>query len=121
MSEPLTRMAALALKKRMLQQRSAVLRRTLATQVGQGVGPVLGGADKLMATGQWLRRHPALLVGSAVALLVWRPKGLLRGALSLAGRGLWLWQTWQKLQPVVARVSAAASQQAKASLPPHEK
>jgi len=105
MSAP-DRMAALALQKRILQQRSALLRRTLAAQVEAGVSPLLGGADRVMAAGHWLRQHPALLVGASVALLVWRPKGLVTGVLSVAGRGLWLWQTWQKLQPVWARLSA---------------
>jgi YqjK-like protein len=97
------RMAELALKKRILQQRSAVLRRTFAAQVAQGVAPVLGGADRAIAAGRWLKQHPALLAGAAVALLVWRPKGMVM----LAGRGLWLWQTWLKLQPMLARLNLA--------------
>ncbi|MDO9237912.1 MAG: YqjK family protein [Aquabacterium sp.] len=92
----------LALKKRMLRQRSAVLRRTLAVQVGERVSPLMGMADRVVASGRWLRQHPAWLVGAGVALLVWRPKGLTRWA----GRGLWLWQTWQRLQPTVTQLMA---------------
>jgi len=108
MSEDHLRMAELALRKRLLQQRSAVLRHTLGAQIGQGVAPVLAGADRVVAAGQWLRRHPAVLIGAAAALLVWRPKGVIVGALGMAGRAMWLWQSWHKLQPLLARVHAQA-------------
>lgn len=91
------RMAELALRKRMLQQRSAVLRHTLAIQVNAKVAPVAGMADRALSTGRWLSKHPYWLVAGAVGLAVWRPKGVAR----LAGRGMWLWQSWQRLQPVV--------------------
>lgn len=91
------RLSELALKKRMLQQRSAVLRHTFALQVNARIAPMAGMADRALSTGRWLGRHPYWLVAASVALAVWRPKGVAR----LAGRGLWLWQTWQRLQPVV--------------------
>lgn len=91
------RMHELALRKRMLRQRSAVLRRTLAGQVNAQVAPVVSLADKALVAGRWLRQHPYLLVGAGVALAFWRPAGLTR----LAGRGLWLWQAWQRYQPVL--------------------
>lgn len=91
------RMSELALKKRMLRQRSEVLRLTLAVQVNAKVEPLLGLADRAVSTGRWMGRHPYWMVAAAVALSVWRPLGVVR----LASRGLWLWQTWQRLQPVV--------------------
>lgn len=91
------RMAELALKKHMLRQRSAVLRHTLALQVNARIAPLAGLADRAVSTGRWVGRHPYWVVAAAVALAVWRPKGVAR----LAGRGLWMWQTWQRLQPVV--------------------
>jgi len=91
------RLDELALRKRVLQQRSAVLRHTLAMQVGEHVAPVLGLADRVVASGRWLKRNPAWAVGAAVALVVWRPKFGLQLMQTWAGRGLWLWQTWQKL------------------------
>lgn len=91
------RMAELALKKRMLRQRSAVLRHALALQVNARVAPLAGLADRAVTTGRWLGRHPYWVVAAAAALAVWQPRGLAR----LAGRGLWLWQTWQRVQPVV--------------------
>ena len=121
------RMAELALRKRMLQQRSAVLRHTLAIQVNAKVAPVAGMADRALSTGRWLSKHPYWMVAGAVALAVWRPKGVAR----LAGRGVWLWQSWLRLQPVVmplllqfeqARKSAVQQAENKASdaTPPKE-
>jgi hypothetical protein len=115
-----SRMAELALRKRMLCQRSAVLRLTLGIQINQGMAPMLGRADQVITAGRWLRRHPAWLVGGAVALLVWRPAGLTRWA----GRGLWLWQAWQKVQPMVqpmvARLAAASAASAALTEPPRK-
>lgn len=107
------RMAELALKKHMLRQRSAVLRHTLALQVNARVAPLAGLADRAVSTGRWVGRHPYWVVAAAVALAVWRPKGVAR----LAGRGLWMWQTWQRLQPVVMPLLArlASAQQAPAT------
>jgi len=91
------RMSELALKKRMLRQRSAVLRHAFALQVNARLAPVAGMADRAVSTGRWLGRHPYWAVAAVVALAVWRPKGIAR----LAGRGLWLWQMWSRLQPVL--------------------
>ena len=69
------------------------LRHVLALQVNQTLAPAMRVADQLQSGGRWLRGHPALVVGAAAALLVWRPRTIL----SMAGRGLWLWQTWRRL------------------------
>jgi hypothetical protein len=95
-------MSELALKKRMLQQRSAVLRHAFALQVNAKVAPVAGMADRALSAGRWLGRHPYGLLAVAVALTVWRPSGMTR----LAERGLWLWQTWQRLRPMVMPLMA---------------
>lgn len=110
MTDPRTKnapLSELALRKLMLQQRSAVLRHTLAMQVSEHVAPALGVADRVVASGQWLKRHPAWLVGAAVALLIWRPRAGLQGVVRWAGRGLSLWQTWQQLQPMVTSLFQA--------------
>lgn len=83
----------LATRKLLLQQRSAVLRHVLALQVNQTLAPALRVVDQVQSGGRWLRGHPALVVAAAAALLVWRPRTILR----MAGRGWWLWQTWLRL------------------------
>ena len=96
------RMAELALKKHMLRQRSAVLRHAFALQVNARVAPLAGLADRAVSTGRWVGRHPYWVVAAAVALAVWRPTGVVR----LASKGLWMWQTWQRVQPVVMPILA---------------
>jgi hypothetical protein len=92
-----TRSTELALRKQMLRQRRAVLRHAFALQVNARVAPMVGLADQAVAAGRWIGRHPYWVVAVSVALAVWRPKGAAR----LAGRGMWMWHTWQRLQPVV--------------------
>jgi hypothetical protein len=111
-----TRLQELADKKQMLRQRSALLREAFAQQVGQGLAPALGMADRAMAVVQWVRRHPILLLAPVVALLVWRPRvlggavggGLVASATVWAGRGLWLWRTWGRLRPALGAMRLRA-------------
>jgi hypothetical protein len=84
----------LALKKRYLQLHSALLRHNLAEQVTQTLSPVASAQQRLHAASSWARAHPMLLGGAALALMFWRPSSLNL----LAQRGLWLWQTWQRVQ-----------------------
>jgi len=90
----------LALKKRLLRTHSALLRHQLAADWQQTVSPVQRVTDRVRQGAQWARAHPALVAGVGAALLVWRPSALL----SLASRGVWLWQAWQRVQPVLARL-----------------
>jgi hypothetical protein len=92
----------LAMRKLLLQQRSAVLRQVLAVQVNQTLAPALGVAQRVQAGGQWLRRHPALVVGAAAALLVWQPKGIFRWGRRL----IWAWQTWQHIRAAIEQPKA---------------
>lgn len=104
-----TRYPDLALKKRLLRAHSALLRHQLAADWRQTVAPAQRVADRARQGGLWLRGHPALVAGVGAALLVWRPSALL----SLASRGVWLWQAWQRVQPVLARLGLRVpSQQA---------
>lgn len=84
----------LALKKRYLQLHSALLRHNLAEQVTQTLSPVATVQQRLHVASTWARAHPMLLGGAALALMFWRPRSLNL----LAQRGLWLWQTWQRVQ-----------------------
>ena len=92
-----TRYPDLVRKKRRLRAHSAVLRHQLATDWQQTVAPVQRVADRARQGAHWLRAHPALVAGAATLGAAWlmrRPSALL----SLASRGVWLWQTWQRLR-----------------------
>ncbi|MBT9609977.1 MAG: YqjK family protein [Aquabacterium commune] len=103
MSTPLckpmrTRYPDLVLKKRLLRAHSALLRHQIAADWQQTVAPVQGLTDRARQGADWLRGHPALVAGLAMlgtAWLVRRPSALL----SLVSKGVWLWQTWQRLRP----------------------
>ncbi|CAH0354516.1 YqjK family protein [Aquabacterium sp. CECT 9606] len=88
----------LVLKKQLLQQRSAVLRHSLARQSATTLAPVLGVVDRVYRGGRWLAAHPVLVVGVAAWLFRRRPKRLL----TWGSRVWWLWRTWRQLQPLLA-------------------
>jgi hypothetical protein len=54
----------------------------------------LAAVDVVREGARWLGRHPEWLVGTAVALLVARPRLLLRWA----RRGFFAWQVWRKVR-----------------------
>jgi hypothetical protein len=86
------RSVELALKKQRLQLKSAILRDAFAYQASSWA-PAFAAADRVQAGIRWLRRHPALPIAVLVALLVARPRAMLR----LAGRG---WLVWRGLRRV---------------------
>jgi len=94
-------MIELALKKQRLQLASAAQREAFAAYA-KTWQPAFAVADQVRAGANWLRRHPALPVAVLVALLVARPRTLLR----LAGRGWFIWQGWKRLR--VALLGALA-------------
>lgn len=85
------RQLELALRKQRLQIRSAALREELAGQA-LAVAPLFVVGDVLREAGRWLRRHPEALVAVGAALLVARPRLLVRWG----RRGIVAWQTWRK-------------------------
>lgn len=93
----------LATRKLLLQQRSAVLRELLAVQLAQTVAPVIHTADRVQVGSKWIKRHPVWVAVAVMGLLVWRP----RGALKWAGKAWTLWQTWQRMEPVVSKWMSA--------------
>lgn len=106
----------LALKKRLLRTQSALLRHQLSTDWQQAVAPVRRVADRASQGAHWLRAHPAWVAGAGAALLAWlawRPSPsalpVLPAMVSLARRGIWLWRTWQRVQPVLARLGLQAA------------
>jgi hypothetical protein len=89
----LPREIELALQKQRLQLQSAALRNTFAEHA-LALQPVFGLADRGRAAVLWLRRHPALPVAGLVALLVARPRAVLRWA----RRGWLVWLILRKLR-----------------------
>ena len=87
------RQVELALKKQRLQMRSAALRDNLADHA-RVLQPLFGFADRCLAAGRWLRQNPALPVATLVALLVARPRSLLRWL----RRGWFAWKAVGKLR-----------------------
>jgi len=83
----------LALKKQRLQMQSATLRRSFAYHA-LGLQPVFSVADRGRAALLWLSHHPALPVAVLVALLVARPRVVLRWA----RRGWLAWLALRKLR-----------------------
>lgn len=91
------RLQELALKKQLLQHRSAVLRHSLARQSSATLAPALGAVDRVYRSGRWLAAHPAVVVAVAVWLFRRRPQRLL----VWGTRALWIWRTWRQLQPLL--------------------
>lgn len=77
----------LALQKQRLQLRSAQLRADFAADAA-AFEPLFAAGDRVRNGARWLRSHPEVAVGTGVALLVARPRALLRWA----RRSLLAWQ-----------------------------
>lgn len=88
----------LALRKQRLQIASASLRVEFG-DYATGLRPAFTGADYAVEGVRWVRRHPELVVATAVALVVVRPKGAWRWA----RRAFIGWQVWQKFRDLVER------------------
>lgn len=81
------------LRQERLRQRSAVLRARIGRDV-QVLRRPLEAADAARAGLQWLRRHPEVPVGLAVATVVVRPSRAWHWGWRLWGA----WQAWRRLQ-----------------------
>ncbi len=84
------RAIALALKKQRLQMQSAHLRDQMAVY-GRGIEPVFTLADLTQNAWNWVRRRPVIPLAIGIALLVARPRLVIRW-----GRRAWF--GWQALQ-----------------------
>jgi len=89
----------LALKKERLLMLSASQRASIASY-SQPLTPLFQAADKGYAAFRWLKRHPAVPVAVLVALLVVRPRAILRWT----QRG---WLASQALRKALAFLSLA--------------
>jgi hypothetical protein len=85
-------MLELALKKQRLQMQSAAQRDALAA-AAVGIAPLFAAADLVSNGVRWLKRNPEWLAGGVVALLVARPRRVIRWA----QRGLIAWQAWRRI------------------------
>ena len=75
-------------------------------QIARDLAPFRAASDLATRTGavlrlaqQWMAGHPAVVAGLAVALLVWRPRAVLRGL----RRGYSLWRTWSGVRTWIGR------------------
>ena len=82
----------IALKKQRLLIKSEQLRNEFGRN-GLGVKPVFQVADAGVAGARWLQRHPEVVVGVAVTLVVARPKTVWRWS----RRAYTGWKAWQQL------------------------
>lgn len=85
-------MLELALRKQRLQLQSATQRDALVGAAA-GLAPLLTAADKVREGARWLGRHPELLAGGMVALLVARPRTVFRWV----RRSFFAWQAWRRV------------------------
>lgn len=91
---------ALAEKRGELKARIAMQRDALAENIWPVEG-LLHMGDRAVDGVHWLQRHPKVVVGAAVALVVARPRRVVRMIPSLwrvGRRGFAYWQTFQNLR-----------------------
>lgn len=86
----------LVLRKQRLQIRSALLREDLS-RFAAGLRPAFSLADRGQSAFRWLQRHPLLPVAVLSAMLVARPRAVLRWA----QRGFFVWQSLRKLRTLL--------------------
>ena len=92
----------LQLRREALRLRSAELRVSIAHDL-QALQAPAAWVDRGLSGLRWLRAHPALPIGDAVALAVLRP----RRAMRWGARLWWGWRLWQRAARLLARGAAA--------------
>lgn len=97
------RLLELALKRQRLQFDSDA-RRAAAAESLHFIPQLCAGVDRLRDGVHWLAERPAIPVAVGVALLVSRPRGVLRWA-----RRVWFgWQTWRRARDLAGELIAKA-------------
>ena len=82
----------IALKKQRLLIKSESLRNEFGRH-GRGIEPAFQVADTAVAGVHWLKRHPEVVAGVAVTLVVARPQVVWRWS----KRAYTGWKTWQRI------------------------
>jgi YqjK-like protein len=86
----------IALKKQRLLIKSEELRQEFGRN-GRGVEPAFQVADTAVAGANWIKRHPEVVAGVAITVVVARPKLVWKwGKRVYTG-----WKTWQQLSRVL--------------------
>ena len=98
----MSRLADIVHRRERLSARAEEQRRALAGALA-GCRAIVSVADRGLAWGQWVRRHPAALAIAVAGLLAARP----RLALRWAARGLAMWRTGRFVLGLVRSVAAA--------------
>jgi hypothetical protein len=83
----------LALRKQRLQLQSDILREQWRGHVA-GLAPVFFTGDKIADGVRWVRRRPPVLIAGAVALVVARPRWIIRWG----RRTVLAWRSWRRLR-----------------------
>jgi hypothetical protein len=83
----------LALRKQRLQLESDFLREQWCAHVA-GLEPAFRTGNRIVDGVRWLRRHPPVFVAGAVALLVARPRSVVRWL----RRTVVAWRSWRRLR-----------------------
>ena len=87
------RLIELALRKQRLQIRSAALREAWASDVGT-IAPIFSAIDGARRAASWAKAHAHLLAAFGTAVLLTRPRALLRWA----RRGAVAYRLWRTAQ-----------------------
>lgn len=98
------RRRVLQLRREALRLRSAELRLSIAHDL-QSLQAPAAVIDRGLQGLRWLRAHPALPIGAAVALAVLRP----RRALRWGSRLWWGWRLWRRAAGLMERAAGPLS------------
>lgn len=92
----------LALARRRLLERSAVVREHLAEQ-SAALSPVLHWGDRVRDAAWWARTHPALVLSAVVVVAVVRPRTAWRWTLRVWGAWMFVRRWSDRLAPLTSR------------------
>lgn len=89
------RLIELYVERGRLRERIGIQRAQLARElepVVQAMHAMDRTRSRLHLVGQWMAAHPGIVAAVSVAVLVWRPRAVLK----TAGKGVYLWRNWAR-------------------------